>query len=267
MVATVDGKPMTAGEVNDFLESLPPQMQQSAQRDKKELVKYYAMMSKLAKSAEEQKLDQQPMYKGRLEFARKNILMQSVIEQEMNKAQITDDQIKAHYEKAGVANGAAQTKVLYISFSNDGKGRTEAEAKTKIEELRKQAIGGADFVKIIQENSDDKMSKQNDGNYPPIKKGDGFPEAIKAAIFTLKPGEYTEPIRQASGFYVFKLEKMDTPSLDQAKDQVITQLRQQRFNEWFNQLRNSIDIKFDNEQYFAPATVAPPAAPPAAPKQ
>lgn len=252
VVATIDGKSVTASEVDQIMDSLPPQLQQSAQRDKRELIRYYALMSKLAHMAEEKKLDQQPQYKGRLEFARLNILMQSMIEQEMNKAQINENQIQEQIAKNGAENAQALTKVLYVAFG-EGKGRTEAEAKTKIDDLHKKAVAGADFAQLIAENSDDKMSKENEGNYPPIKKSDGLPDVIKTAIFSLKPGEYSSPIRQAGGFYVFKLERMNDGSSPQDRERVIAAIRQQQFNQWFQGLRNSLDVKFDNEAYFAPA--------------
>ncbi len=256
VVATIDGKPLTAQEIDVFLSALPPQLQQNARRDKQELVRYYALMTKLARMAEEKKLDQQPQYKGRLEFARDNVLMQSMIEQEMNNSPISEDQITAELEKNNAENAQANTRVLYVAFGEKGDGRSEAEAKTKIEDLRKKAVAGEDFVKLIAENSDDKMSKENEGLYPPIKKSDALPDVIKNPIFTLKPGEYSEPIRQASGFYLFRLESLNSGNAQQDRQRVIARLRQQKFNEWFQGLRNTLDVKFENEAFFAPEAPA-----------
>lgn len=269
VVATINGRKITAGEVDNFVNALPGQLAQMAQRDKKEFVRQYALITTLAQQAEARKIDQETLFKGRLEYARLTLLMNMLMEREMNEKPISEEEIKAQYAKSAAAGtGVANTKVLYVAFG-EGK-RTEAEAKTKIDGLRKQAVGGADFAKIVRENSDDKMSQQNDGNYPPIKKTDGLPEPIKNAIFALKPGEYTEPIRQANGFYIFKLEGLNAPPLEEARQQILNEIRQQRFNQWFQEARTKIDVKFDNEAFFAPAAGAPPAGVPpslAAPKK
>ena len=72
---------------------------------------------------------------------------------------------------------------------------TEAEAKAKIDDLKKQIEAGADFGKLAKENSDDKDSAAKDGDFGLIKKNSPYPEAIKKTVFELKPGQVSEPLR------------------------------------------------------------------------
>jgi len=53
VLAVIDGKKLTYGELEGFLHALPPQMQQSAMTDRKEFIKRYAFMRKLTAMAED----------------------------------------------------------------------------------------------------------------------------------------------------------------------------------------------------------------------
>ncbi len=53
VVATFgDGQKLTVGELNSFLASMPPNMQQAAQRDRKAFVQQFALMHRLSEMAE-----------------------------------------------------------------------------------------------------------------------------------------------------------------------------------------------------------------------
>jgi peptidyl-prolyl cis-trans isomerase C len=252
VVAVIEGKKMTAEELTTFVNAMPGQMPSFFERDPKEFTRQLAMLMKLAKMAEAEKLEQQTPYKQRLDYARANVLMQSLVEYRTNKTEITESDVQAYYDKSKSSYAQAFTKVLYVSFGNDGKPRTEAEAKAKIEDLRKQAAEGADFGKLIAEHSEDAMTKSKGGDYPPIKPADAIPQPIKQAIFALQPGGYTEPIKQANGFYVFRLEKYDAQPIEAVREQIIGSIRQERFGKWFQEVRDSIDVKFENEEFFQP---------------
>jgi peptidyl-prolyl cis-trans isomerase C len=269
VVATIEGKAMTAAQITNWVNALPGQLPQFFDRDPKEFTKQLAMLLKLAKIAETEKVDQATPYRERLEYARANVLMQSLIELRMNKTEITEEDVVKGYEAQAAAFSQAFTKVLYVAFGNDGKPRPEADAKTKGETLRKQAQEGGDFLALIEKESDDPKTKSAKGDYPPMKRSDALPDAIKQAIFSLKPGEYTEPIRQAGGFYIFRLERMERIPLADVRNQIIGNIRQERFNKWFQDIRNSVSVKIENEPFFQPgsgvsgAPVPPAPVPPA----
>jgi peptidyl-prolyl cis-trans isomerase C len=263
VLATVNGKPLTAGQLADFVEALPPQQLSSLDRDRKEFIRQWALMSRLAELAEKEGLDKEKININRMNYVRLQIMMSAIMEKKSNDTQISDDVLRPLYEeRVNQAGRAALTKMLYVSFAADGKGRTEAEAKARIESLRQQAAGGADFIKLIEENSDDAASKAKKGDYQPIRQSDPMPDGIKSAIFALKPGEYSQPIRQAGGFYVFRLEKFDQRSFEDMKQELISQQRQAAFGAWFGSVRQGLDVQFTNEEFFAPK---PPAAKPAKP--
>jgi len=62
LVATVDGKPVTAGDLRAFLTVMPPQNQQDLLKNRQRLLVSYGMVKRLAAAAEQAKLDQkQPL--------------------------------------------------------------------------------------------------------------------------------------------------------------------------------------------------------------
>ena len=69
-----------------------------------------------------------------------------------------------------------RVKAIYIAFNDDAAGSSaskgkkplnEAEAKAKADKLLAAIKGGADFVKLVKENSDDETSREKDGDLPP----------------------------------------------------------------------------------------------------
>src|SRR5208283_4205964 len=59
VVATVDGQKVTAGQLQAILRSVPAQLQQKIEGDRKEFVTQYAMFVRLVDMARKEKLDQQ----------------------------------------------------------------------------------------------------------------------------------------------------------------------------------------------------------------
>ena len=133
---------------------------------------------------------------------------------------------------------------------------TEAEAKAKIEDLRKQIVAGAEFGKLARENSDDKVSAAKDGDFGAIKHNSPYPDAIKNAVFALKAGELSQPLRQPNGFYLIRVDSFETESFSDASPHIDEDLRREQFTEWFNALQKQFSIKVENPSYFAPRAPA-----------
>ena len=94
-----------------------------------------------------------------------------------------------------------RVKVRHILLKTEGKPPAETAAiKTKAESLLKQVRGGADFAKLVKENSEDEGSKNSGGEYW-VTHGQMVPEFEKAA-FTLKPGETSDLVQTKYGYHI-----------------------------------------------------------------
>jgi len=70
VVAAADGKPVTYGELDAVLKSLPAQSQQAALQDRRTFVVQYVMLRRLVEQAEKDKLDQRSPYKEAVAYSR-----------------------------------------------------------------------------------------------------------------------------------------------------------------------------------------------------
>jgi parvulin-like peptidyl-prolyl isomerase len=164
----------------------------------------------------------------------------------------------------------ARLKVIYISFSQDPtaqpaapakKVQSEAEAKAKAEKLFAELQAGADFVKLVKENSGDATSASKDGDFGTFHRSDqNLPPEIKTAIFALKQGQISKPVRHTNGYYIFRVEESTVQPFDQVREQVSNDLIRSQMDEWINAQRKSLDIKIENQAVFPPAQ-APTLAP------
>jgi len=272
-VATVNGKKITAAEVEAFVAALPQNLQTNFRRDPKEFMRQYAMMQLFSEQAAEKKLDEQSPYKERLAYTRMQILVQCMMDEANKNFTILPDEQRKVYEQRKAKYTEATLKAIYIAFSTglvkpaDEKAKklpTEAEARSKAEGLYKQLQGGADFAKLVKENSDDPTSASKDGDFGSIKQSDGIPDEIKATIFALKQGEVSKPVRQPNGFYIFKVTTLEVQPYEKVKDELFKELQQESFQKWFEKMRGLTKVEFDDEAYFKGAqtsSTAPPVAP------
>ncbi len=263
VVATVDGKKLTAAEVDKLVANLPSQFQQNA-RTQPQMLGQLFLYQKLAADAEKAGVDKQSPYREQLEFGRMQLLAQAQLTTYSNTLTVTDEEQEKYYKDNAEKYKEAKVRVIYISFNpapdkappGGKKLLTEAEARAKIDELRKQITSGADFGKLARENSEDKASADKDGDFGIIKRSSPYPDPIKNAVFALKAGEVSQPVRQPNGFYLIRLDEAVMQPMDDVRSQVFQDLRRQRFDEWFKALQAQYVVKVENPSYFAPKVPA-----------
>jgi peptidyl-prolyl cis-trans isomerase D len=207
------------------------------------------------------------------------MLAQARIGRRFDEIQIPSEEVNSVYEASKDRFMQAKVKAIYLPFSaapvsqTDDQGKkvlTEGEAKAKAEDLLKQIRGGADFVKLVKENSGDPASVAKDGDFGTIRKGDQIPAPVKAAIFSSKAGDVTEPVRQAKGYYLFRIEEIGPQPLQEAQAAITNELKDGRFKEWLTSVQKSVEIKEEGidmtTEAAQPSSSPQPAAPPQAPK-
>jgi len=102
----------------------------------------------------------------------------------------------------------------------------DTDAKQKIDLVSKKLAEGMSFAAAVKNYSDDQLSKSKNGEIGNVSRNDTnlSPEALEA-IFSLKVGEYSEPITTSAGYSIFTV----TNRLD--KDTVeVSQILVQFFN-------------------------------------
>src|ERR1035437_1632851 len=236
-----DGAKLTMGDFRRIYAALPPGNQQLALRDRKLWLHQWELMRKLSKMAEEEKLDQESPYKETLAEGRMNVLMIAEISAAMNRVVVEPGEIVKYYDSNKLKYTQVRVKAIYIAFSDDAaassaskgkKALTEAEAKAKAAKLLAAIKGGADFVKLVKENSDDETSREKDGDFATLRSTDNIPDAFRAAVFALKNGDISEPLKQPNGFYLLRAEEVTVRPLSEVRDEIYNELKTARSDEW-----------------------------------
>ena len=251
-----DGVKLTMGDFKKIFAVLPPDNQPLALRNRQTFLQQWAFMRKLAQMAEKQKLDLESPAREQLDYSRLMILSQAELAGALNSIIVEPAEIVKYYDTDKERFKEVRVKAIYVSFGKGGKAPSEDEAKAKAARLLAEIRGGADFVKLVKENSDDETSKAKDGDFATLRRNDNIPDAIRAAVFSLKQGEVSEPVRQPNGFYLLRAEEVQYRPLSQVRDEIFTELRQRHYSQWLEQTNKDAKVEFTS-----PAFLSDPAAP------
>jgi parvulin-like peptidyl-prolyl isomerase len=261
LLAEINGKPMTAADYTNLVKALSPQVRTKAIVAPSEFLRDYAFMLTLVDDAKRLGLDQKQPYRNRLSYDRNMALMQANVDEYLNNIVVSLEDQKAGYAADPTKYRFANTRVLYIAYSltpppqtdvNAPKVLNEQEALAKIEGILKEYREKKDdFAGYVLRFSEDQRSRDEGGVMRPISYADPqVPEHIRQAIFGAKPGEVVGPIKMANGFYLFKVDLIDVRKYEEVKDQIYEELRQQRFQDWFNQQRASLKVTVEDPDGF-----------------
>jgi peptidyl-prolyl cis-trans isomerase C len=261
-----DGTKFTMGEFRRIYEALPPANQQLALRNRAMWLHQWELLRKLTKMAEDAKLDQQSPYKENLAYTRMNVLANAQIAAAISLTVVEPAEIVKYYDANKRKYTHVRVRAIYIAFSDDApagranKGKrplTEAEAKAKADKLLAAIKGGADFVKLVKENSDDETSREKDGDFATLHFSDNIPDAFRVAVFALKQGDVSEPLKQPNGFYLLRAEEVTLRPLSEVRDEIYNELKSIRSDEWLRGVDREAQVRILSPEF------APPAPPPA----
>jgi peptidyl-prolyl cis-trans isomerase C len=198
-----------------------PAMSPDAKQDY--LVQFMADMILVSKAAEAKKLGDEASFKRRIDFARKKLLME-VLLQSVGKEALTDAEMHKVYDDAlkqmGEEKEVHARHILFRAAAGDEKASKEAEDKLKAVIVRLKK--GEDFAKVASELTEDPSGKANGGDLGFFSKEQMVPEFSDAA-FALEPGKISEPIKTQFGWHVIKVEEKrvkPAPKFEEVKAQI-----------------------------------------------
>ncbi len=259
-----DGTKFTMGDFKKFYAVLPPQNQQMALRDRKLFLQQWAFMRKLSQMAEKEKLGEVSPHREALEYYRMMVLSQAELSEAVNAIVVEPNAIVNYYDSNKDKYKQVKVRAIYISFvsspqAGSKKALTEEQAKAKAAKLLAQIRAGADFVKLVKENSDDETSRNKDGDFATLRPTDNVPDAVRKAVFSLKPGEVSEPVRQPNGFYLLKAEEVSYRPLSQVRDEIFTDVKQQQYAKWLEETNRNTQVQYTSPEFLGlkPMVMAP----------
>ncbi len=294
VVATIAGISVTLADVRKIMETAPTDLAQQFQKNPQQAIGQVYTMRYLAAEAEKIHLDQQSPLKEEIDEMiaqlKMRVLANAMVNQEQREFGVTAEQIEDFYKKNQSRWEEAKIKIILIAFktpcvvpanvdptSTEGlkaatqcqlesshplNQRSEAEARTLAGDLVKQLRGGADFAKLVTQYSDDAESKSSGGDFgTPIKPSSSYAQDLKKAVFAMKKGDISDPIRQGNGFYIIRLEETTVTPLNDVRDSIVNELRNNHMNELLKDLYTRFTPQVQRPDFFAQPSkyLSPPA--------
>ena len=173
--------------------------------------------------------------KAQIEFSRQALVIRAYAQDLLKTHPVSDEALKAEYEKLSAQLGDKEYKVRHILVGND------AEAKDIIARLNK----GEKF-EALAKASKDSGSRDRGGelgwNAPA-----NYVKPFADAMVRLEKGKYTEmPVRTEFGWHVIRLDDLrplKTPTLDEVRPRLLQRMQQQIIEKELAQLRAKAKIE------------------------
>ncbi|VAX13209.1 Peptidyl-prolyl cis-trans isomerase PpiD [hydrothermal vent metagenome] len=170
--------------------------------------------------------------------------------------EVSDKAIAEYYaeQRQSFIRQPEQRKASHILIKVE-KAAEESAALEKIKKIQQELAKGADFSKLAKKYSDDIGSARQGGELGYFGRG-VMDKAFENAVFSLKKGEISKPIRSRFGYHLIKLEdirKARVADLKDVKESIRHDLQNQQAEKSFY---DTVD-KLNNLSYEMPDSLAP----------
>ena len=182
------------------------------------------------------------------ERLKKKLLVKDLIAAEFkDKAQASDEEVKAYYEKNKnkfIRPEARQLRHILISVKPSANEEERKLKRARAQEVIDKIKAGEDMAKVAWDYSDDPYRVKS-GNYGLVHKGRLYPE-LEKEVFKIEPGRLSEIVETIYGYHVFRVEDVKAPeqlSLADVHDKIKKELTEKREK----QLREAMSTRLRSE--------------------
>ena len=236
VVARVNGTDVTRQEVLDSASDLPEQIRAQIDLVFPQLLNRYIGLKLLGDKGRADNLAEDPEVKKLMTDYETQAIRQVYVTRYL-KQQVTDEAIKARYEKKLKDNPPPEeVRAAHILV------KSEDEAKAIIDQLK----GGADFGALAKEKSTDKGSGANGGELGWFAK-DVMVKEFADAAFAMKVDEFSQaPVKSQFGWHIIKLEERRTqpaPTLESQSEQIRAELSEETIQALVASLRKEANVE------------------------
>jgi parvulin-like peptidyl-prolyl isomerase len=261
VIATVNGKKFTAGDYQQLLLAMNPQMRDAAMNQPRTLLEQFALFQNILAEAETSKLDEQSPYKERIAEARRQILVQAQINARTQSVVVSPEDVKKHYDDNRLRYTEAKAKVIFVSrVMNEGsldgtvtKKREPEESRQLASDLLAKLKNGADFAALAKQYSDDGTTSDKGADFPDVirSSSSSIPAHIRDAILSSASGEILGPLEHESGYYIFRIESLGLTPFEQVKSDIYNELKQAGLTKWLEETKARSTVQIDNNAFFS----------------
>ena len=273
IVATVDGDPVTAFELKEFMAAqVRPTAEGMPSRDEvidalvtqRLIVKEFEALglkvveedvdryvdtirerNKLTKEQLEQALQQQGVTMDRYrEQVRDELRRAQLINREIRgKVNVTPEEVERYYQ-AHLEDYSTPESItishIVLQLAADAPPEQVAAVQKRAADLYAELKGGADFAEVARANSEDGSAKAG-GSLGTFKKGEVL-DVLEKATEKLKPGQFSEPVRSNVGIHIVRLDERSGAShaplekqAEEIKQRLYNAALEERYNRWLRE--------------------------------
>lgn len=234
-LAVVNGKPVPSSRADAMIKQLATQGQQDTPQLRTMVKEELINREILIQEADKLGLGTSAEVKNQVEIARQSIVIRALVTDFIKKHPVSDDEIKAEYDKFKTQAGDKEYRARHILVEK------EDDAKAIITKLK----GGAKFDDLAKQ-SKDTGSAANGGDLD-WAAPTSFVKPFSDAMIALQKGQVTEtPVKSQFGYHVIKLEDVRTakvPTIEEVKPQIAESLQQQKLQVFQQELRKKAKIQ------------------------
>ena len=181
-----------------------------------------------------------------------DLSMEALIKKDIEpNIETSPEEIKTYYEKHVSQTQTPEmlrASVILIKLPQDASAKSEKLAEEKINSIREQIVGGADFAALAKRFSQDSLAHKG-GDLGYFTKEQMFP-AFGSRAFQMKVGEVSEVFKTGHGLHLLKVTDRKpggTPSLEQETENIRKVLIKKKSKtatlDYIEELKKQADIK------------------------
>ncbi len=230
----------------------------------------YEQQHVLAKAAESAHLADDPRIAARLALAREGILADEELAQLRKDAPVDAASVHAQFDQHPHDLDQYRLSQILVRVSDvvappAAQGRTREQALERAQWIRTQLRQGGNFATLARQYSEDEDSRAEGGSLPTAFAKDLKPQARTAAV-GLKLGEVSEPVLDADGYHLIRLDEMTPADFEGSHRLIEFNMRDAWSKQQANALYDAAAWTFDADAWTAQrdhaASPQAPSAPP-----
>lgn len=165
---------------------------------------------------------------------------------------VSDEESRAFYDQNAAMfkkPEQVQARHILVKTAGDATDDQKAEARQKIEDVRKKAIAGDDFAALAKEFSDDPGSSARGGDLGYFSRGQ-MVKPFEDVAFALEEGETSDVVETQFGYHIIEVTDHQPASVveyDTARVQIAARLKQEKSRKQIQQYIDTLREKADIE--------------------
>ena len=234
VIAVVNGREITLEMVADHLRALPVEVGVTALERRKQFLDRLVQTELIYQEALRRKLDLSEKVQSRLRLARREILIQELVDRLPDWSGPPGEKAMRRYyrnnPKRFKRKASARISIIVLG--------SEKEAREALDELR----GAASFEEVARKRSIFESSARRGGKLGVVRRGE-VDINLEKAIFSLPIGKESEPIETPAGWQIVRVserrERADF-SFEEVRDEVRNIISKRRQDRAFNALLDKL---------------------------